>query len=237
MTELPVNQIICEDCLNLMKDWPDKCVDLILTSPPYNAKNIGYYRKSYDIAPMQIPENKYAEFCRAWFIEAKRISGGNIILIPGISNEWFYPRPTWVLCRHKPSAVSYNRLGGYNAWEPILVYAKLAPQKRMGQDYILCDIQNFTKKNGEKLHPCPFPEKLVFWLLELFSKENTLVVDCFNGIGTTCAVAKKMNRKWIGIDISNNYCSIARQRLEAIETGVPVIEQRAGQQALFPVKE
>jgi site-specific DNA-methyltransferase (cytosine-N4-specific) len=34
-TELPINQIICGDCLEVMREWPDKCVDLVFTSPPY----------------------------------------------------------------------------------------------------------------------------------------------------------------------------------------------------------
>ena len=39
VAELPINQIICGDCLEVMKDWPDKCVDLVITSPPYNLGN------------------------------------------------------------------------------------------------------------------------------------------------------------------------------------------------------
>jgi len=42
-----------------------------------------------------------------------------------------------------------------------------------------------------------------------------------------------LGRRYIGIDISEKYCEIARQRLEAVDTGVPVKEQRAGQMALF----
>jgi len=42
-----------------------------------------------------------------------------------------------------------------------------------------------------------------------------------------------LGRRYIGIDISEKYCEIACQRLEAIDTGVPVKEQRAGQMALF----
>jgi len=232
MTDLPVNSIICGDCLEVMKDWPDNCADLVLTSPPYNAKNIGYHCKSYDVAPMQLPEIAYAKFCSQWFTEALRLSKERLLVIPGISNEWFYPRPRWVLCRHKPSAVSYNRLGGYNAWEPILVYGSLATKQRMGQDYILCDSQNL-RNDVTRLHPCPYPENLVKWLLLLFSVRSDLILDPFNGIGTTCTVAKKLGRNYIGIDISEKYCEIARMRLKAVDTGVPVKDQLAGQKGLW----
>ena len=63
--------------------------------------------------------------------------------------------------------------------------------------------------------------------------ENKIILDLC-GSGTTCVAAKMLGRRYIGIDISEKYCEIARQRLEAVDTGVPVKEQRKGQGALFP---
>jgi DNA modification methylase len=45
--------------------------------------------------------------------------------------------------------------------------------------------------------------------------------------------AAELNRRYIGIDISPEYCEIARMRLKAVETGVPVSEQKQGQASLF----
>jgi len=44
--DLPINQIICGDCLEVMKDWPDNCVDLVVTSPRYNV-GVKYNGKVY----------------------------------------------------------------------------------------------------------------------------------------------------------------------------------------------
>jgi DNA modification methylase len=63
-------------------------------------------------------------------------------------------------------------------------------------------------------HPAMFPEKLVERTLKLFSYKNDIVLDPFNGVGTTTAVAKRLNRKYIGIDISKEYCDIARKRVD-----------------------
>jgi len=65
-------------------------------------------------------------------------------------------------------------------------------------------------------HPAMFPEELVVRVLKLFSFENDIVLDPFNGAGTTTFVAKKLNRKFLGIDISDKYCKVAEQRLNSI---------------------
>lgn len=62
-------------------------------------------------------------------------------------------------------------------------------------------------------HPAMFPEKLVDRLLKLFSYQDDIVLDPFNGVGTTTLVAFKSKRKYIGIDISKEYCEIANKRI------------------------
>ncbi len=80
------------------------------------------------------------------------------------------------------------------------------------QDFtnILC-IGNNAKKD---LHPAPYPEELVERLLKLYSYKNDIVLDPFNGTGTTTFVAQKLGRNFIGIELSKKYCEIARQRLK-----------------------
>ena len=63
-------------------------------------------------------------------------------------------------------------------------------------------------------HPAMFPEKLVERVLKLFSYKNDIIIDPFNGAGTTTAIAKKLSRNYIGIDTSEQYCETARSRLE-----------------------
>lgn len=67
-------------------------------------------------------------------------------------------------------------------------------------------------------HPAMFPEKLVEKALKLFSYQEDIVLDPFNGVGTTSLVAKKLNRKYIGIDISPQYCKKAEERIIDIKT-------------------
>lgn len=68
-----------------------------------------------------------------------------------------------------------------------------------------------TRKLGG--HPVPYPEELPYRCIKLYSYPNDLILDPFNGSGTTCAVAKKTGRRYVGIDMSEHYCQYARERI------------------------
>jgi DNA modification methylase len=63
-------------------------------------------------------------------------------------------------------------------------------------------------------HPAMFPPELAYRVLKLFSYQNDFILDPFNGAGTTTLVAKRTGRRYLGIDISQEYCKIAENRLE-----------------------
>ena len=64
-------------------------------------------------------------------------------------------------------------------------------------------------------HPAMFPEELVSRVLKLFSFKNDIILDPFNGAGTTSYISRLLNRKYIGIDISQEYCEKALNRLNS----------------------
>ena len=67
-------------------------------------------------------------------------------------------------------------------------------------------------------HPTQKPEKLIAKLILASSQKGDLVLDPFAGVGTTCAVAEKLDRKFVGIEINKTYASLAVKRLEIAET-------------------
>ncbi|MEF3254544.1 MAG: site-specific DNA-methyltransferase, partial [Deferribacterales bacterium] len=79
------------------------------------------------------------------------------------------------------------------------------------------------KKYG---HPAMFPEELAERVIKLFSFKGDVVLDPFSGVGTTCVVAKKLGRKYIGIDISEEYCKNAEERLKDVEIQLPLFNKR-----------
>ncbi len=66
-------------------------------------------------------------------------------------------------------------------------------------------------------HPCPFPEMMIERIIKMSTNEEDLVLDIFNGSGTTCKIAKSLRRKWMGIDKELTYCEIAEERIKEVK--------------------
>ena len=86
--------------------------------------------------------------------------------------------------------------------------------RKYGQRYNIWEISAEKRRNLGYNHPAIFPEKLANDHIISWSNEGDLVLDIFNGSGTTTKMAKILGRNYIGIDISKEYCDIANKRLE-----------------------
>lgn len=110
-------------------------------------------------------------------------------------------------------------------WEFVEVFAKASHKKEGRKEDIDITPDEFKKwvygkweitpetKMAKLGHPAVFPEELVRRLLLLFSYRGDVVLDPFVGTGTTALVAAKTGRHYIGIDIAEEYCRIAEERL------------------------
>ncbi len=237
-----VNTIICGDFPTATKDWPDKCVDLTVTSPPYNiGKEYGEYNDDK-------PWPEFMDWFRRIFGELTRLSNNTVLVIGTHNNLKFYTEarelfhltrnvrciymPTWSIVN--PIELAVYIYQDNSAWSkkhilPLVCNGALAT-------YIPVVV---GKTDGELLygnHPCTFPIRIPKLFIEALTGKNDIVFDPFSGAGTTATAAKMLGRRYIGIDISPEYCEIARQRLRAVDTGVPVKEQNIGQLALFEGK-
>jgi len=124
--------------------------------------------------------------------------------------------------------------GNNMSYKTDTVYGKKHPVKTINDTYYPTSILDFgTVYRNDYEHPTQKPIELSMWLVKTYSNVNELVLDCCCGSGSFCVAAKMLGRRYIGIDISEDYCKIARERLEAVDTGVPVKEQRKGQLPLF----
>jgi len=207
---MKTNYIHQGDCIEFMKKLPSKSIDLTFADPPFNAKKgMGKFSRKYSLNIDNKTDKEYKLFCKQWFREARRISK-RLLFTPGISHEWKYPEAIWIIAIEQPSAVKYSHFGGFNVWEPLLVYDK--PLKRIPRDMVRYDCRNLDGGPLTK-HPCPDNIEMVKWIIDFWSEVNDIVFDPFLGSGTTAVAAKLLNRKFIGCEISREYCDIAEKRL------------------------
>jgi len=220
--KLPINQIICGDCLEIMKDWPDGCVDLVLTDPPYGI-NYENQKPNYTDYGKIINDDKILNFSVLYKI-------GIEIVIFG-ANNFYSELPKldkfgWIVWDKRCCDKADKALGS-----PFEI--AFTTKERYYKFYRVQHGGRVNSDKGKRFHPTQKPILLMQKILMDFTNPNDLILDPFCGSGTTCVAAKVLGRRYIGIDISPEYCKIAEDRLRAVDTGVPVKEARAGQGALF----
>lgn len=240
-----INKIHCADSLDIIKKFPDNCIDIVLTSPPYN---FGInYENTNDVNIWEDYFNKLFNI----FGECVRVlkDSGRIIInvqpmfsdyIPThhlISNFFLKEGLIWkgeIIWEKNNYNCKYCTWGSWKSpsspylkysWEFVEIFCKNSLKKEGDKNNVDIDSEEFKKwvygkwsiapeRNMKKYkHDAMFPEELVKRLLKLFSYKNDIVLDPFNGAGTTTKVAKQLNRKFIGIDISEEYCKTAEDRL------------------------
>lgn len=114
-------------------------------------------------------------------------------------------------------------------WEFLEIFSKGDLKKQGERENIDITADEFKKlvvakwdiaperKMKEYGHPAMFPENLASSAMKLFSFRGDIILDPFNGVGTTTAVAKKLGRKYVGIDISEKYNKKAKKRLANVQ--------------------
>ena len=202
--------IECGDCLELMRDIPDKSIDLIVTDPPYGKKadkgtngfGISKNRRYQGGWDNQRPDKQV-------FDEMFRISKNLIIfganyfcdMLP-FSNHWIF----------------WDKKGDISFKNPFadgeLIYTTFtSPIKR-----VVFKQQGFiTDSKDKRYHPTQKPSELIQMLIEQYSKEGDIVLDPFLGSGTTAVACVNTNRHYIGFELDPQYYNIACKRLDEVE--------------------
>jgi site-specific DNA-methyltransferase (adenine-specific) len=168
-------------------------VDLVLTDPPYG---VGFRGEEWDAA---IPD---------WLPTARAVASVVVFTTAPVT-LWDYPRPDWVLCWARPASSSRSLLrGGFNHWSPVVVYGT----PKFPTD--LLSLHAIAHASPAWIdHPSPKPIALMRWLAEHASNPGDLILDPFMGSGTTLRAAADLGRRAIGIEINEDYCRIAVERL------------------------
>lgn len=231
------------DCLELMKEIPDKSIDMILCDLPY-----GTTRNKWDsIIPLDKLWEQYERIIK---------DNGAIVLfsqppfnmILGCSNlklfkyEWIWEKESGT------GHLNAKKMPLKNSENILVFYKSLTtynPQMRKGFKPYTClsgkgstnyggQVRVITENNGERyplniikfnrdkerFHPTQKPVALLEYLIKTYTNEGEVVLDNCMGSGSTCVAAVNTNRHYIGFELEEKYFDIACQRIDEVESKI-----------------
>ena len=232
-----INNIICGDCLEIMKDIPDQAVDLVVTSPPYNL-NIrktfnnttnwkGKWNKSklqssgYDKHNDYMPEDKYILWQNNVLKECFRVLKDTGAIF--YNHKWRVQNGNYqqrldiidglplrqIIIWKKSGGINFNEGYFLPTYEVIYILAK--PKFKLPPKINrFGDVWEIHQERGS-WHPAPFPVELASRCIQ--ATTGDIILDPFSGSGTVALAAKALKKSYIGIDISKDYCDKAKERL------------------------
>lgn len=208
------------DCLELMKDISDESVDLILTDPPYISPTVTSIGRNVNkhIADLSIVQTYY-RLIKKEFERILRYDGSLFIFcdekyamcLYEIFYDWkntslviwdkgrigmgrpFRKQHEFIFFANRGSS-DYNRTENIKSFPSILKYSPVSA--------------------NEKMHTSQKPVKLLEALILGFSNENGVVLDCFAGSGSTGVACVNTGRRFIGMELDQDYFEIAQKRIE-----------------------
>lgn len=246
-----IGRIICADCLDILKQLPDKSVDLVCTDCPYRittgGATTGIYGNLREDSPRGVLFRGYGNSIKPKNAESdensENVKSGKMFAHNEIEFSDWLPEIYRVL---KDKTHCYIMVNGRNLaelqkqaekvgfiYQNLLVWEKgnATPNKF----YLnACEFILMLRKNGErwinnmgaktilkvpniigdKNHPTEKPVPLMEILIANSTNENDIVLEPFAGAGATCIAAKNLNRRFIGIEIDEEYAKVAQRRLE-----------------------
>jgi site-specific DNA-methyltransferase (adenine-specific) len=210
------NQIINADCMDILKELPDKCIDLVLTDPPYgiNASSSNFMRVgkktgqskcisglNYKISDWDkdIPKKEIFE-------EIKRVSKNQIIFGGNYFVDFLNNSSCWLV---------WDKLTGDNLYADCeLAYTSFNKAVRKYTYLWKGMLQQDMKNKDIRIHPTQKPLKLFEMILRDYSNQNDLILDCFSGSGTTAVACHNLKRRFICIEKDKDYFDASVERLK-----------------------
>lgn len=266
--QIKTNQIICGDCEEVLKTFPDNCIDLIVTSPPYadsRAKTYGginpskynewFLPKTEEFLRVLKPSGTFILNIKEKVEDGERHTYVIELILEMRKQGWLW---TEEFMWHKKNCYPGKWPNRFrDSWERLLQFNK-SKKFKMFQEEVMVPTGDWAKSRLKKLsdtdkkrdeskvnsgfgknisnwvgrdmayptnvlhlatecsnkyHSAVFPYALPEWFIKLFSETNDVILDPFSGSGTTSLAAKNLGRKYIGIEVSPEYCEIAEEKL------------------------
>lgn len=230
---IELDKIYNTDCLEALRQLPDKCVDLVVTDPPYRTISGGTNSKwSSGWSNSVLSKNDGKIFAnndikhKDWIREVFRV-------LKDDSHAYFMTNLINLFnikdIAEKEGFVLHNLL----VWEKNTANANRWYMKnceytlffRKGNAKTINNpssktVHSFVNPVGNKLHPTEKPIELMQFYISNSSKQGDIILDPFMGSGTTAVAAKQLNRHFIGYEIDKTYYNTALRRIAEQQTNL-----------------
>ena len=256
-----MNELVCGDNIEILKDMENNYIDLTVTSPPYdNLREYNGYSFDFEGIANQLLRVTKEGGIIVWVVGDSVINGSESgtsfkqalyfkeIGLRLHDTMIYHKSPPFQEKNRCPQSFEYMFVfskGKPKTFNPIMDHKntydshkggevvsgvrkkdgthtkKIRPKpreysKRWNVWWIPNGYFSLTQDKVAYQHPAVFPEKLAHDHIISWSNEGDVILDPFVGSGTTCKMAKQLGRNYIGIDISQEYIDIAKERVKLI---------------------
>lgn len=202
------------DCIEGMKQFPDGYFDLAIVDPPYGGVTQGGYMTNQMGGGVAKNRNDYHLSLWAcdkppkeYFDELFRVSKNQIIWGGNYFTSHLFESQCWIVWdKEKPEGVSFADVE--LAWTSFNKASRLFKFAWNGM------IQGDMSNKEYKIHPTQKPVALYKWLLQRFSNPDDIILDTHVGSASSLIACHRMQRKFVGFEIDEEYYRLAKQRLD-----------------------
>lgn len=199
-----INKIICGDCLEVMKEMPDKCVDLIVTDPPY-PKEFSHVWKRLAVGGSHVLKN--GGFLITLFGHYQLPLVMESFKETGLDFFWMFIVPN----HQQPIMHGFKSKCSF---KPGLIFRKgNGLPNRIFIDNFALRTSTSSWKQAKAYHHWGQAESIFYEPIDAFSIEQDVILDPFCGGASIPRMVKDMYRNFIGLEINPGYCKIAEERL------------------------
>jgi len=205
------NTIVHGDCIDVMRRFPDRSIDLVLTDPPYicryrardgrtvaNDDNDRWLRPAFFEVYRVLKEGGFAISFYGWTAADKFISAWRSAGLRMVGHIVFR--------KHYASSQRFLRYTHEQAY-------LLAKGRPVLPETTIPDVIDWPRYTGNRLHPTEKPVEILRPLVETFSRPGDLILDPFCGSGSTLAAAHHSGRDYVGIELDRCHHRTACMRL------------------------
>jgi site-specific DNA-methyltransferase (adenine-specific) len=219
---LKMNELYNMDCMEGMKQFPDKYFELAIVDPPYgigfdgNTTVKGKSGKASTFTDKQHHIKKEWDVSRPtaeYFAELQRVSKNQIIWGGNYFADLLPPRKGWIFWDKKiTNANNTNFSDGELAWTSFNCILR-----RFTYDWIGFGYLNNPQRE-KKIHPTQKPVKLYEWLLAHYAKPGDKILDTHVGSASSLIACHNYGFDYIGFEIDKDYYEAAKERLDAVKS-------------------